>query len=218
MRRFTFLLFFINRGDGIFIQTDIINIGVGSVFRLDRLDSMGILKNRHFLSGIEKVSEYPRSGSTRFHAGRFESSIDSVRTEGTFLNNLLDRMDIPDRIRTSHHTIPASNTGVGVDRYNPIFPLKRGIGGTNGDATRVIAVIAENGQKRPSHIGIPSLFDLFHPGWPYTKGNLVLHLAGHFTGMAADAASKVYDHAIFDLFHLFSQTLVPDLIPFYFKV
>src|SRR4030043_985656 len=65
---------FIDRGDGIFIQTDVINIGVGPVFRFDRLNSMRISKNRHFLSWIEKIPEYPRPCGTSLHAGRFERS------------------------------------------------------------------------------------------------------------------------------------------------
>jgi hypothetical protein len=85
---------------------------------------MGVLKNRHFLSRIEKVPEYPCTGGASFHTGGLETGIYPVRTEGTLLNDLLDRMDIPDRIRTCHHTIPASNTDMGIDHHDPIFPLE----------------------------------------------------------------------------------------------
>ena len=108
-------------------------------------------------------------------------------------------MDIPDRIRACHHTIPASDTGMGIDDDDAIFPFKRGFGRTNGDTARVITVIAENGQKGLPHVGIGSLLDLFDPRLPYAEGNPILHLAGHFTGMATDAAAKVYHHAVFDL-------------------
>jgi hypothetical protein len=47
-----------------------------------------------------------------------------VRTEGTLLNDLLNGMDISDRIRTSRHTISASNADMGIDHHNPIFPLE----------------------------------------------------------------------------------------------
>jgi hypothetical protein len=113
-------------------------------------------------------------------------------------------MDIPNRIRASHHTIPASDTGMGIDDNDAIFPFKRGFGRTNGYTARVVTVIAENGQKGLSYVRIGSLLDLLDPCGPYPRRNPVLHLAGHFTGVAADAAAKVYDHAIFDLNHLFS--------------
>jgi hypothetical protein len=179
---------------------------------------MRISKNRHFLSWIEKISEYPRPCGTSLHAGGFESSIYSVRTEGTLLNDLLDRMDIPDCIRTGHHTISTSDTGMGIDDDDAIFPFKRGLGRANGDTARVVTVITENRQKGLSYVGIGSLLNLFDPCRPYTERNSVLHLAGHFTSMAADAPAKIYDHAIFDLFHLFSCQVILKLISFHFKV
>jgi hypothetical protein len=213
-----FLTGFTDRGDSIFIQTDVINIGVSSVFRFDRLNSMCISKNRHFFLWIEKISKYPRPGGTNLYAGRFESSIDSMRTEGTFLNDLLDRMDITDCIRTCHHTIPASDTGMGIDEDDAIFPFKRGLGRTNGDTARVVTVVTEDRQKGLSHVWIESLLNLFDPCRPNTERNPVLHLASHFTGMAADAPSKIDDHAVFNLFHLSSHEVVLKSISFYFKV
>ena len=108
---------------------------------------MCISKNCYFFSWIEKISKYSCPGGTSLHAGGFESSIYSVRTEGTLLNDLLDRMDITDCIRTRHHTIPASDTGMGIDDDDAIFSFKRGFGRTNGDTARVVTVIAEDGQK-----------------------------------------------------------------------
>jgi len=209
---------FTDRGDGIFIQTDVINIGVGPIFRFDRLNRIRISKNCHFLSWIEKIPEYPRPCGTSLHAGGFESSIYSVRTEGTLLNDLLDRMDITDCIRTRHHTIPASDTGMGIDEDDAIFPFKRGLGRTNGHTTRVVTVITENRQKRLSYVWIESLLNLFDPCRPYTERNPVLHLTSHFTSMAADAPSKIDDHAVFNLFHLSSHEVVLKSISFYFKV
>src|SRR4030042_426928 len=196
---------FTDRGDRIFSQTDIVNIRMGSVFRLDRLNRMRVFKNRHFFPRIEKISEYPCSGGTSFHAGRLEPCIYPVRTEGTLLNDLLDRMDIPNRIRTSHHTIPASDTGMGIDDDDAIFPFKRGFGRTNGYTAWTVTVITENRQKGLSYVGIRTFLNLFDPCWPYPEGNPVLHLAGHFTGMATDAPPKINHHAVFDLIHLFLQ-------------
>jgi hypothetical protein len=115
---------FTGGGNSILVQTDIVNIGLGSGFRFDRLNRMGVLKNRHFLSRIEKVPEYPCTGGTSFHTGGLETGIYPVRTEGTLLNDLLNGMDISDRIRTSRHTISASNTDMGIDHHDPIFPLE----------------------------------------------------------------------------------------------
>ena len=195
------LMRFTDRGDGIFIQTDVINIGVGPIFRFDRLNRIRISKNCHFLSWIEKIPEYPRPCGTSLHAGGFESSIYSVRTEGTLLNDLLDRMDITDCIRTRHHTIPTSDTGMGIDDDDAIFPFKRGFRRTDGDTARVVTVIAEDGQKGFSYIRIGTLFDLFDPCLPYTERNLVFRLAGHLTGVAADTATKIDNHAVFNLVH-----------------
>jgi hypothetical protein len=36
---------------------------------------MGVLKDGHLLSWIEKISEYPCTGGTGFYTGGFESSI-----------------------------------------------------------------------------------------------------------------------------------------------
>jgi hypothetical protein len=209
---------FPNGGDGILIQTDIINIGMGSIFRFDRLDRMGIFQNRHLLLRIEKISKYPCSGGTRLHTGRPESRIDSVRTEGTLLNDFLNGMNVSNGVRTSHHAIPASNTGVGIDHHDPIFPLERGMGRANRDADGMVAMVAENWQKGLPHFGKGPFFNLFDPRRPHTQGNPVLHLAGHFTSMAADAPAKIYDHAIFDLIHLFHQGLDLNLISSYLEV
>jgi hypothetical protein len=94
---------------------------------------------------------------------------------------------------------------MGIDHHNPIFPFKRGIGRTDRDTDGTVTVIAKNREKRPPHVWIGPLFNLFDPGWPYTERNPVLHLTGHLTGMATDASTKIYDHAIFDLIHLFPQ-------------
>lgn len=192
-------------GDSILVQPDIIDVRVGAIFRLDRLDGMGALENRHFCVWVEKISEYPCASRTGLDTGWFEPDIDPVGAERTFLNNLLDRMHIPHRIRTCHHTISTSNTGMGIDDHNAIFPLERGFGGAYGDATRVVTVITQDRQERFPHMGIKSLFDFFHPGGPYTKRNPVFHLTGDFTGVTTDTTAKVYDHAIFDLGHGSSQ-------------
>jgi hypothetical protein len=104
---------------------------------------------------------------------------------------------------------------MGIDDNDAIFTFKRGFGRTNGDTARVVTVIAENGQKRLSHVWIGTFFNLFDPCWPDTERNPVLHLAGHFTGVAANAPAKIDDHAIFDLNHLFPQGLVLKPIAFY---
>jgi len=174
---------------------------MGSVFRLDRLNRMRALKNRYFLPWVEKISEYPCPRCARFHAGRLEPRIDSVRAEGALLNDLLDRVHIPDCIRTCHHTIPASDAGMGIDDDDAIFPFKRGFRRTDGDTARVVTVIAEDGQKGFSYIRIGTLFDLFDPCLPYTERNLVFRLAGHLTGVAADTATKIDNHAVFNLVH-----------------
>jgi hypothetical protein len=141
-----------------------------------------------------------------------------MRTEGTFLNDLLNRVHIPDRIRTCHHAIAASDTGMGIDKDDAIFPFKRGLGRTNGDTARVVTVVTENRQKGFSYVWIESFLNLFDPCLPHPERNPVLHLASHFTGMAADAPSKIDDHAVFNLFHLFSHEVILKSIPFYFKV
>jgi hypothetical protein len=109
------------------------------------LNRICVFKNRYFLSWIEKIPEYPCPGGTSLHTGRFEPGIYPVRTEGTLLSDLLDGMNISDRIRTSRHTISASNADMGIDHHNPIFPFKRGIGRTNRDTDGMVTVIAENG-------------------------------------------------------------------------
>jgi hypothetical protein len=97
---------------------------------------------------------------------------------------------------------------MGIDEYNAIIPFKRGLGWANGDTARVVTVVTENRQKGLSYVWIESLLNLFDPCLPYTERNPVLHLACHFTGMAADAPAKIDDHAVFDLFHLFSLEVV----------
>jgi hypothetical protein len=107
---------------------------------------------------------------------------------------------------------------MGIDDDDAIFPFKRGIGRTNGHTARVVTVITENRQKGLSYVGIGSFLNLFDPCRPYTERNPVLHLAGHFTSMAADAPPKIDDHAVFDLTHLFSCEVILKLISFHFKV
>ena len=96
---------------------------------------------------------------------------------------------------------------MGVDHHNAVFSFKGGMGRTDSDATGVVTVIAKDGKKRFPHIRIEPLFNLFDPGWPYTEGNLIFHLAGDFARMTTNATTKVDHHAIFDLLHLFLQGL-----------
>ncbi len=149
--------------DRILVQIDIINVRMGSVFGLNRLNRMGIFQNRHFRLRIEKISEDPCPGWAGLHAGRFEPSIDPVRAEGALLNDLLERMHIPHSVRAGHHTIATANARMGIDNDNAIFSLERGFGRTNGNTTRIVTVIAENRQERFPHIGIKSFFDLLNP-------------------------------------------------------
>jgi hypothetical protein len=107
---------------------------------------------------------------------------------------------------------------MGIDEDDAIIPFKRGLGRANGDTARIVTVVTENRQKGLSYVWIESLLNLFDPCLPDTERNPVLHLASYFTGMAADAPSKIDDHAVFNLFHLFSHEVILKSIPFYIKV
>ena len=68
--------------------------------------------------------------------------------------------------------------------------------GTDGDARRLLAMIAAGDLKNAAGVGKCSLLDVLHPGAVYGEGNVVLGFAGDGAGMAADALAVVDDESV----------------------
>ncbi len=122
-----------------------------------------------FRSGVFHVSKHQGLFLAGRHAGREDPPAESFLAEIAFFHHalgsrreiLVDLFDkgpgitvvhTPCAVGTGGHAEPASDAAVVVHRDDSIGPPEGGLRGTDPDAGRVVAVIAENGQGAVPHL------------------------------------------------------------------
>jgi len=144
---------------------------------------------RDLLFRIVQVSEDASPGRADLDTGRLKACIDPVMAKVALLDNGDEGVNISRIIGAGSQTVFASDASVFVNDHDPIFPLPGRLNRTVNDTGRVIALIAEVGEKVPRNVGILSFFNDFDPRPEDSYRNAIFGFAGDRTTVATDTAS-----------------------------
>jgi hypothetical protein len=106
-------------------------------------------------------------------------------------------IDINGVVRASLHARFATDAALGTEINNAVLALVHRRDRTDGNAWRLLTMIAAGDLKNPSGVGKFSLLYILDPGPVYAQCDLILRFAGHGAGMAADALAVINDETIF---------------------
>ena len=107
-------------------------------------------------------------------------------------------IDIQGIVRTGLHTRLAADAAIIVEIDNAIVTGKQGIGGADGRARCILAMVAAMHAEFSRGIRIGSFLDVLDVRPIDADGHIVLGLAGHSAGVTTDAGSIVDDESIVD--------------------
>jgi hypothetical protein len=100
-------------------------------------------------------------------------------------------------VRTSLHASLATDAALGIEIDDPVATLVHRGHGANGDARRLLAVVAARDLKDAARVGKDALLDVFDPGPVDSDRNLIFGLARHGAGVTANAFAIIDYEAVF---------------------
>ena len=100
-------------------------------------------------------------------------------------------VDVERVVRAALHAGLAADAAPAVEVHDAVLPPEERGGGTDLDAGRVLAVVAAGDLEGAAGLGEHALLDVLDPGAGDAERDLVLGLAGHRAGVAADAPPVV---------------------------
>jgi len=170
-------------------------VGVGSEHLLENGHSILVEDLRYPAFGIPDIAEYQRFGRAGLHTSRLQSRIDAVDAEVALFDHTRNRVDIPGIIGAGRPTIVTTDTSVGIDEHNAVFPPVGRVHGTDRIANGPLTLVTHPGQEERTYMGIHSLFDGLHPGFPDSQGDLVFGFTGDGTAVTPDTKAQVNHHS-----------------------
>lgn len=117
-------------------------------------------------------------------------------TEVAFGRCAVVGIDVNGVVRAGLHAGFAPDTALGAEVDDPIFALIYSGDGTDRDAGWILAMIAASDLKNAARVRKSSLLDVLYPGTIHRERNVIFRLAGHGTGVAADALAIVDDEPV----------------------
>src|SRR5205085_4822109 len=134
-----------------------------------------------------EVTGDDRALRTHDHAGRLEPDLHAVGAVVALRGGVRVRVDVERVVRTALHARLAADAPRAVEVDDAVgTPIERHRR-ADGDARRVVAVIAAQHGEVAARVGPGALLDVLHPRAKGSEGNLVLFLARHRARMTADA-------------------------------
>src|SRR5690606_3493731 len=121
-------------------------------------------------------------------ARRLEPDLHAVRAEVALGGRVADRVDVDRVVGAGLDAGLAADAHVLVEVDDPVRAAVHGRGRADRHAGRVLALVAAQHPEVPLGRGAAPLLDLLDPGAEHPQGDVVLRLAGHAAGVAADAA------------------------------
>src|SRR5579859_4254218 len=130
------------------------------------------------------------------NTGRLQSNFGAVGAEMAFGRGAFVRIDVDGIVWAGLHAGFAPDTSLGAEINDAVFALVHRGHRTDRDAGRILAMIAARDLKDAAGVGESSLLDVLHPGAVHGERDVVLGLARHRAGVAADALAVIDDESV----------------------
>jgi hypothetical protein len=179
------------RLDGRLFSADVEDLRLRALLGPSHRDGLALHDLRDFACRVIEITENAAFRRTDAHACGLKLVLDAVRAKVALLGRVRIRIDEQLIVGTRRHAGAASDARIAVEVDDAVAPLEEGIGRTDADAGRVVALIAEHGKEEAFGVGERSLLDGLHPASVDADRNLVLGLAGDRAGVAADAFPQI---------------------------
>src|SRR5437660_11051385 len=180
-----------------FIAINVVELGLSSLLGLAHAHRFPRHQLRHFTRRIAPVSGNNGVFRAHNHASWFQPNFGAMRTEMAFGSSAIVRIHIYRIVRTSLHAGFAANAAVGIEIDNPILALVHSSHRTDGDAGRLLAMVATCDLKYAARVRENAFLDILNPGPVHAHRHLVLGFTRHRAGVASDALAVVDYEAVF---------------------
>jgi len=134
---------------------------------------------------------------THDHASGFQSDFGAMRAEMALGGSAIVRVYVNRIVRTSLHAGLAANATVGIEIDDPVLALIHRGHRTDGDAGRLLAMIAARDLEYPARVRENAFLHVLDPGPVHSHGHLVLGLARHRTSVTTDALAVIDYETVF---------------------
>src|SRR5262245_48607627 len=122
-----------------------------------------------------------------------------MRAEVALLSRVRVRIDVQRVVRTRLHAGFAADAAIAVEVHDAVIAAEQRGHWADGDARRVVAVIAAEHREEASRVWILALLDVLDPGSKGAERDFVFGFAGDRAGVTSDALAVVDDEAVFHL-------------------
>src|SRR5438132_316804 len=121
----------------------------------------------------------------------FQADVDPVRAEVALHRRVFEWVDVQRVVRARLHAGLAADAAARVEVDDPVGAAEERLGRADRDAGRIVAVIAAQHGEVPACVREHALLDVLDPRPEDAERNVLLLLARHRAGMAADTAALV---------------------------
>src|SRR5579859_86271 len=179
------------RNDRALVTVNVIKLGPRSLLRLAHPHRLSGQQLRDLaVTGVE-ISRDDGVLRADNHAGRLQPDFGAMRAEMAFGRGAFVRIDVDGIVWAGLHAGFAPDTSLGAEINDAVFALVHRGHRTDRDAGRILAMIAARDLKNAARVGKSSLLDILHPGAVHGERDVVLGLASHRAGVAADALAVI---------------------------
>ena len=112
-------------------------------------------------------------------------------------------------VGTRLHAGLAADAAVGIEIDNAVLAPVHGCDRTDGDARRLLAMIAARHLKNAASVGKRALLHVLHPGPVDAEGDLIFGFARDRAGMAADALAIIDYESVFHVWNFNPRSVRP---------
>jgi hypothetical protein len=151
---------------------------------------------RDLRAGIVEVARDDRLHRADDHARGLEADLDAMGAVVALGRGVRVRVDVERVVRARLHARLAADAPVAVEVDDAVRPSVERDGGADRHARGVVAVVAAHHREVTPRVRERTLLDVLHPGAVHAQRDLVLLLARHRAGVAADAFPLVDHEAV----------------------
>src|SRR5581483_1529200 len=178
------------------VGTDVVDLGPRALVGPAYLYLLAGERLCDLTGGVLEVAGDDRLRRTDDDARREQAAVGTVRAVVALGSRMAARVNVERVVGTSLHARLAADAAVGVEIDDAIRPLVERHRWADLDTRRILAMLAPLDRKVPPRIGKGALLDVFDPGSEHTERHVVLGLAGHRAGVAANALALVDDKPV----------------------